>query len=117
MTSSLSGETVKHTYDCDKESCETADRLALYDKTSIHAIQESCETATDHARVQDIKDKTSIQLEDLLSKTVSLSPDELSKVAHVGNSPNRNSRSSTASRKIGTSSYGSLLTCLEFLGN
>jgi hypothetical protein len=30
--------------------------------------------------------KTSIQLEDTLNKTVPLSPDEPSKVAHVGNS-------------------------------
>jgi hypothetical protein len=50
---------------------------------------------------------------------VLLSMEEPSKVAHVAIicTPNRNSRSSNSSRKIGTSLHGYLLICLEFLGN
>jgi hypothetical protein len=63
--------------------------------------------------------KTSIRLEDSLSKTVPLSTEEPTKVVHIAIiwTPNRNSRSSNSSRKIGISLHESLLTCLEFLGN
>jgi hypothetical protein len=59
--------------DCIKESCKIANKLT----TSVE-LQESKKALAKTS-------KTSIQLEDSLSKTVPLSMKEPSKVAHVGN--------------------------------
>jgi hypothetical protein len=47
------------------------------------------ESHTGAAMLEAKTSTTSIQLEDSLSKTIPLSPDELSKVTHVGNSLDR----------------------------
>jgi hypothetical protein len=76
---------VKHTYNCDKESCETADRLMA--STELQELKKSLvEYHPDLIMPEAKTSKTSIQLEDTLIKTVPLSPDEPSKVIHVGNS-------------------------------
>jgi hypothetical protein len=76
---------IKWAFDCDKESCETADRLT----TSIelqklkHALDES---PLDPVMPGAKTSKKFIQPEDTLSKTTPLSTEEPSKVAHIGNS-------------------------------
>jgi hypothetical protein len=63
--------------------------------------------------------KMSIQLEDSLSMTIPLSPNEPYKVAHVGNSLDLKLELTLIKflKEIGTSSHVSLLNCLEFLGS
>jgi hypothetical protein len=80
---SIRGDT-KRVYDCDRESCEMADRImaSIELKDLKHALAES---SPDSVMPEAKTSKMSIQLEDVLSKTISLSIEEPSKVAHVGN--------------------------------
>jgi hypothetical protein len=75
---------VKWAYDCDKESCEMADRLAASAKH-----QELKEALAESPLVLVMPDsktsKKSIQPEDALSKQIPLSTEEPSKIAHIGN--------------------------------
>jgi hypothetical protein len=72
---------VKRAFDCDRESCDIADRLTV----SIE-LQELKQALTESPPDPVMpKAKTSIQPEDTLSKTIPLSAKELSKVAHMGN--------------------------------
>jgi hypothetical protein len=76
---------VKHAYDYDRESCETADRLLA--STELQELKMAlAESHPDPIMPEAKTSKVSIQLKDNLSKTVPLSLDELSKVTHVGNS-------------------------------
>jgi hypothetical protein len=76
---------VKHTYNCDKESCETAGRIAV--SVELQELTKALAKSPSDPIMPEVKtSKTSIQPEDSLSKTVPLSLDEPSKVAHVGNS-------------------------------
>jgi hypothetical protein len=73
---------VKHAYDCDGERYEMIDRLMTFAE-----LQELKKALAEPPPVLVMpKAKMSIWPEDSLSKTVPLSPDEPSKVAHVGNS-------------------------------
>jgi hypothetical protein len=76
---------IKCAYDCDKETCKTADRL-----TASAELQE-LKKALDESHLDPIMheantSKTSTQPKDSLSKMIPVSPDEPSKVTHVGNS-------------------------------
>jgi hypothetical protein len=76
---------VKHAYDYDRESCETADRLLA--STELQELKMAlAESHPDPIMPEAKTSKVSIQLKDNLSKTVPLSLDEPSKVTHVGNS-------------------------------
>jgi hypothetical protein len=68
---------IKHAYDCDKESCKMTDRL-----TTSAELQE----LKNPPDLVMIEAKTSIQSEDSLNKTIPLSLDQPSMVAHMGNS-------------------------------
>jgi hypothetical protein len=75
---------VKRAFDCDRENCETADRLTTSAELQElnHALVESpLNPIMPEAKTS----KTSIQPEDALSKMILLSTEESSKVAHVGN--------------------------------
>jgi hypothetical protein len=72
---------IKCAYDCDKESCETADKL-----TASVELQEPKKALVESPSNPIMpKAKTSIQPKDSLSKMVLLSMEEPSKVVHVGN--------------------------------
>jgi hypothetical protein len=74
---------VKWAFDCDRESCEMADRLSVCRAPRHEA---GLGRVPSHPVIPDAKtSKTSNQSEDSLSKTISLSMEEPSKVAHVGN--------------------------------
>jgi hypothetical protein len=75
---------VKRAYDYDKESCETADRLA--GSAEIQELKKVlAESHPDPIMTEAKTSKMSIKLEDSISKTFLLSLDEPSKVADVGN--------------------------------
>jgi hypothetical protein len=75
---------IKRAYDNDKESCEIADTLTA--STDLQERQKAlAESPLDPIMPEAKTSKMSIQPEDLLSKTVPLSTEEPSKVAHVGN--------------------------------
>jgi hypothetical protein len=75
---------VKRAYDCDKESCEMANRLSA--STTLRELKESLVESPPDPIMPDSKaSKTSIQSEDTLSKQIPLSTEEPSKVAHIGN--------------------------------
>jgi hypothetical protein len=75
---------VKRDYDCDKESCEMAGRLTT--STELRELKESLAMSPPDPVMPDSKaSKMSIQPEDALSKHISLSTEEPSKVAHIGN--------------------------------
>jgi hypothetical protein len=81
---SIKGD-VKCAYNCDRESCETVDRLLV--STELQELKKTlAESHLDPIMLEAKTSKVSNQLEDNLSKTVPLSLDEPSKVAHVGNS-------------------------------
>jgi hypothetical protein len=74
---------VKRAYDYDKESCKTADKL-----TTSAELQELKKALVEPPNPPDPimpEAKTTIQPKDSVSKTVPLSTEEPSKVAHVGN--------------------------------
>jgi hypothetical protein len=76
---------VKRAYDCDKESCETANRIAS--SVELQELKKALAKSQLEPIMPEAKTtKTSIHPVDSLSKTIPLSPDEPSKVAHVGNS-------------------------------
>jgi hypothetical protein len=77
---------VKRTYDCDKDSCEMADRLAA--SVELQELKEALVESPPPLEpvMLDYKtSKKSIQSEDTLSKQIPLSTEEPSKVAHIGN--------------------------------
>jgi hypothetical protein len=70
---------VKRAYDCDKESCEMADRLSAF--IELWELKGSlAESPLDLVMSDSKAYKTSIQLEDTLSKQISLSTEEPSKL-------------------------------------
>jgi hypothetical protein len=79
---------IKRAFNCDKESCETIDRLL--ESTELQelkqALAEPPPPLPDPVMLEAKTSKMSIQLEDTLSKTIPLSMEEPSKVARVGNS-------------------------------
>jgi hypothetical protein len=79
---SIKGD-IKRAFDYDRESCETADKLTV----SVE-LQELClgRVPPDPVMPETKTSKTSIQPEYTLNKTILLSTNETSKVAHVGNS-------------------------------
>jgi hypothetical protein len=75
---------VKRAYDCNRKSCETADRLTM--SIELQELKKSlAESPPDLIMPEAKTSKMSIKPEDLLSKTIPLSPNEPHKVAHVGN--------------------------------
>jgi hypothetical protein len=76
---------IKRAFDCDRKSSETADRLLAF--AEIKELKQALvESPPDPVMPKFKTSKTSIRLEDTLSKTILLSMEEPSKVAHVGNS-------------------------------
>jgi hypothetical protein len=82
---SIKGD-VKQGFDCNRESCEAANRLmaSVELRDLEQALAES--PPPDPIMLEAKTSKTSIQVEDTLSKIVPLSTEEHSKVAHMGNS-------------------------------
>jgi hypothetical protein len=75
---------IKRAFDCDRESCETTDRIMA--STELQDLKQALvESPLDPVMPEAKTSKTSIQSEDSLIKTISLSTEEPSKVAHVGN--------------------------------
>jgi hypothetical protein len=75
---------IKRAFDYDRESCEMADRLTA--STELQDLKQAlAESPLDPVMPEAKTSKTSIQSEDSLIKTISLSMEEPSKVAHVGN--------------------------------
>jgi hypothetical protein len=80
---SIKGD-VKLAFDCDRESCETADRLTAF--SELQELKRALAESPLYPVMPEAKNsKTSIQLEDTLSKMIPLSTEEPSKVAHMGN--------------------------------
>jgi hypothetical protein len=79
---------VKRAFDCDRESCKTADGLMASAELQElkQALAESPRPPQYLVMSEAKTSNTSIQLEDTLSKTIPLSMEEPPKVAHVGNS-------------------------------
>jgi hypothetical protein len=76
---------VKRAFDYDRESCETADRLLA--SVELQELKQAfAKPPPDPVMPEAKTSKTSIQPEDTLNKTISLSMEEPSKVAHIGNS-------------------------------
>jgi hypothetical protein len=76
---------VKRVFDCDRESCETADRLLA--SAELQELKQALAKSPPDLVMPEAKtSKMSIQPEDTLSKTILLSTEEPTKVAHVGNS-------------------------------
>jgi hypothetical protein len=77
-------EYVKRAYDYDRESCEIANRLMA--SAELQELKQVlAKSPPDLVMPEDKTSKTSIQLEDTLSKTISLSMEEPSEVSHIGN--------------------------------
>jgi hypothetical protein len=75
---------IKQAFDCDRESCETADRLMVF--IELQELKRAlAESHPDPVMPEAKTSKTTIQPEDTLSKMMSLSMEEPSKVAYVGN--------------------------------
>jgi hypothetical protein len=75
---------IKRTFDCDRESCETADRLTV--SVELQELKQALAKSPPNLIMVEAKTfKTTIQSEDTLSKMILLSTEEPSKVAHVGN--------------------------------
>jgi hypothetical protein len=75
---------VKQALDCDRENHETGDRLLA--SAELQELKQALvESLPDSVMPEAKTSKTSIQPEDTLSKTILLSTEEPSKVAHVGN--------------------------------
>jgi hypothetical protein len=80
---SIKGD-VKRAFNCDKENCETVDRLTAY--VELQELKQAlAESPPDPVMPEAECSKTSIQLEYTLSKKILLSTEEPSKVAHIGN--------------------------------
>jgi hypothetical protein len=81
---SIKGD-VKHAYDCNMESYETTNMLLP--SAELQELKKVlAESHSDPIMLEAKTYKMSIQSEDTHSKTIPLSLDEPSKVAHVGNS-------------------------------
>jgi hypothetical protein len=79
---SIKGD-VKRAYNCDRESCEMANMLLA--STELQDLKKVLTVSHPNPIMPEAKtSKVSIQLKDNLSKTIPLSPDEPSKVTHVG---------------------------------
>jgi hypothetical protein len=80
---------VKRTFDCDRESYETTNRLTtsaeLQDLNQALAESPSPPPPPDLVMPKAKTSKTSVQMEDSLRKAIPLSTEEPSKVAHVCN--------------------------------
>jgi hypothetical protein len=75
---------IKQTFDCDRESCETVDRLMA--SVELQELKHTLVASPPDSVMPETKtSKMSIQLEDTLYKMIPLSMEEPSKVAHVGN--------------------------------
>jgi hypothetical protein len=82
---SIKGD-VKRAYDCDKESCEMADRLTA--PAELQELKESLAESPpppDPVMPDSKTSKMSIQPEDALSTQIPLSTEEPSKVAYIVN--------------------------------
>jgi hypothetical protein len=76
---------IKRAFNCDRESYEMADRLLA--SAELQELKYAlAESHPDPVMPKAKTSKMSIQSEDALSKIISLSTEEPSKVAHVGNS-------------------------------
>jgi hypothetical protein len=76
---------VKQAFDCERESCEMADRLTV--SIELEDLKQAlAESPPDLVMPKAKTSKVSIQSEDSLSKTIPLSTEEPSNVAHMGNS-------------------------------
>jgi hypothetical protein len=76
---------IKRAYDYDKDGCETADRLTT--SAELWELKEALAESPpppDPVMPDSKTSKTSIQLEDTLSKQIPVSTEEPSKVAHIG---------------------------------
>jgi hypothetical protein len=75
---------IKQAFDCDRESCETVDRLMA--SVELQELKHTLVASPPDSVMPEAKtSKMSIQLEDTLYKMIPLSMEEPSKVAHVGN--------------------------------
>jgi hypothetical protein len=75
---------IKRAFDYDRESCEIADRLMV--SAELHELKQALtEPPLDPVMPEAKTSKTSIQMEDTLSKMIPLSTEQPSKVAHMGN--------------------------------
>jgi hypothetical protein len=75
---------VKQAFGYDRESCETTDRLMP--SIELEELKQAlAESPLDSVKLEAKTSKTSIQLEDTLSKMIPLSMEEPSKVADIGN--------------------------------
>jgi hypothetical protein len=84
---SIKGD-IKQPFDCDRESCEIADRLIVFIglQELKHALAVSPPPhPPDLVMLEAKTSKTSIQPEDTLSKMILLSMKEPSKFDHIGN--------------------------------
>jgi hypothetical protein len=79
---------VKRAFDCDRESCETADRLLA--SVELQELKQALPESPPPPEPGHTEAKTSIQPKDTLSKTILLSTEEPSKVAHCHTSIQRN---------------------------
>jgi hypothetical protein len=76
---------IMRAFDCDRESCEMADRLIVY--IELQDLKQVLAESPPDPIMPEVKtSKMSIESEDSLSKTILLFTEEPSKVAHVGNS-------------------------------
>jgi hypothetical protein len=74
---------IKRAYDCDKESCEVADRLTS--SVKLQELKESLVESLLNPVMPDSKaSKRSTQLEDGLNKHIPFSTEEPSKATHIG---------------------------------
>jgi hypothetical protein len=79
---------IKRAFDYDRESCEIANRLIA--SVELQELKQALAKSPPDPIMPEAKtSKTSIQSEDTLSKTIPLSTEEPSKVAHVGNNLDR----------------------------
>jgi hypothetical protein len=77
----------KRAFDCDRESCETVDRLlASAELQDLKQVLAEPPIPADSVMHEAKTSKRSIQPEDTLSKIIPLSTEEPSMVAHIGNS-------------------------------
>jgi hypothetical protein len=76
---------IKLAFDCNRESSETAD--ILLSSAELQELKQALAESPLDLIMREVKtSKMSIQPEDTLNKTIPLSIEEPSKVAHVGNS-------------------------------
>jgi hypothetical protein len=76
---------IKRAFDCDRESCEIVDSLPT--SAEHQELKQAMAESHPYSAMPKVKtSKMSIQQEDTLSKTIPLSIEEPSMVAHMGNS-------------------------------